>query len=248
MKASAIIDAVEGVTRKWTKQRKREERESVGATEPGQCHGPSPAPSRSAMRHGRSWSTAYLKASANGTLPAQARQIMYAARPHIQATSDRDLGARFDQYFTQQLLPEYIEEMRVAWNVVYDARGHFQEPHTGARVPLGTLEVRDYLRDIRLLQAASASISTCRTSTSRPSVRGNRYGAVLFVEKEGFMPLFEAVKLGRALRPRHHVNEGDERHRQPAARRGAVRPARHPAPPPARFRQVRLLHRRHPEA
>ena len=53
---------------------------------------------------------AYLKASANGTLPAHARQIMYAARPHIQATADRDLGSTFDQYFTQQLLPEYIEE------------------------------------------------------------------------------------------------------------------------------------------
>ena len=76
----------------------------------------------------------------------------------------------------------------------------------------------------------------------------HRYGAVLFVEKEGFMPLFQAVKLGRALRPRHHVDEGDERHRQPAARRGAVRPARHPAPPPARLRQERLLHRRNAEA
>ena len=53
---------------------------------------------------------AYLKASANGTLPAHARQIMYAARPYIQPTADRALGSRFDQYFTQQLLPEYIEE------------------------------------------------------------------------------------------------------------------------------------------
>ena len=149
MKASAIINAVEGVTQKWTKQRKREERE------------------RSARRnranvmirrltvtvHDAAWQImreAYLKASANGTLPAHARQIMYAARPHIQATSDRDLGARFDQYFTQQLLPEFIEEMRVAWNVVYDARGHFEEPHTRRQVPLGTLAVRDYLRDVRL--------------------------------------------------------------------------------------------------
>ena len=146
------------------------------------------------MRPGRSWSTAYLKASANGTLPAHARQIMYAARPHIQATSDRDLGARFDQYFTQQLLPEYIEEMRVAWNVVYDARGHFQEPHTRREVPLGTLAVRDYLRDVRLYKrpALQFKLSDEYFPTFGP---GHRYGAVLFVEKEGFMPLFRAVKL-----------------------------------------------------
>ena len=53
-----------------------------------------------------------MKASANGTLPANARQIMYAARPYIQANADRPLGSRFDQYFTQTLLPDYIEETR----------------------------------------------------------------------------------------------------------------------------------------
>ena len=61
---------------------------------------------------------AYLKASANGTLPAHARQIMYAARPYVQETATRELGSRFDQYFTQTLLPEYIEAERVVWNVV----------------------------------------------------------------------------------------------------------------------------------
>ena len=51
-----------------------------------------------------------MKASANDTLPANARQIMYAARPYIEQRSDRPLGSRFDQYFTQQLLPDYVEE------------------------------------------------------------------------------------------------------------------------------------------
>jgi hypothetical protein len=193
MKAAAIISAVEGVTAKWTKQRKREEREASARRNRGNVwRRPTPVTVREAawqiMRE------AYLKASANGTLPAHARQIMYAARPHIQATSDRDLGARFDQYFTQQLLPEYIEEMRVAWNVVYDARGHFQEPHTRREVPLGTLAVRDYLRDVRLYKrpALQFKLSDEYFPTFGP---GHRYGAVLFVEKEGFMPLFRAVKL-----------------------------------------------------
>ena len=42
-------------------------------------------------------------------LPAHARQIMYAARPLIQQLADRT-GSGFDQYFTQTLLPDYIEE------------------------------------------------------------------------------------------------------------------------------------------
>lgn len=72
---------------------------------------------------------AYLKASGGGTLPALARQVMYAARPIIQEKTGKILN---DQYFTQGLLPDYIEEHGCDdWNVVFDARGHFHEPHTG---------------------------------------------------------------------------------------------------------------------
>jgi hypothetical protein len=51
---------------------------------------------------------AYLKASADGTLPANARQIFYVARPLIVAL----LGGTSitSQYFTQTLLPAYLEE------------------------------------------------------------------------------------------------------------------------------------------
>ena len=188
---------------------------------------------------------AYLKATANGTLPAHARQIMYAARPHIQATADRDLGARFDQYFTQQLLPDYIEENGVDWNVVYDARGHFREPHTEHEVPLGTLQVRELPR--RRSQATRRpeldfELSESALPDPRPAPSLRRRA----VHREG--RLHAAVRGGearRALRHRHHVDQGHERHRQPAAGRGAVRRARHPAARAARLRQVRLLDRRH---
>ena len=90
---------------------------------------------------------AYMAASANGTLPATARQVMYAARPKIEAlTSGRRLD---DQYFCQTLLPDFMEEHGVDWDVVFDARGHFIEPHDGEIVNLGTLGVRSYLKDIR---------------------------------------------------------------------------------------------------
>jgi hypothetical protein len=193
MKADKIIGAVQNVTARWAKQRKREERDAAARQN-----------RRYAMMRHRSTSIrdaafavmeqAYLKASANGTLPAHARQIMYAARPYIMRTADRELGHRFDQYFTQQLLPEYIETHGVIWNVVYDARGNFTEPHTKLRVPLGTLQVRNYLAAVR---SHKVPAPTFDTRERRHPTLGPRhsFGAVLFVEKEGFLPLFDAVRL-----------------------------------------------------
>ncbi len=88
---------------------------------------------------------AYMKASANNTLPAAARQIMYQARPLIMARIDKPLD---DQYFTQTLLPDYLEEHRQStanWDVVFDARGRLFEPHTKREIQLGTIAVRNYL-------------------------------------------------------------------------------------------------------
>lgn len=91
---------------------------------------------------------AYQKASDNGRYPAHARQIMYQARPLILARTDKPLGKAFDQYFTQTLLPAYLRRHpreTAAWDVVYDARGHLEEPHTTRVISLGTLNVRAYL-------------------------------------------------------------------------------------------------------
>jgi hypothetical protein len=79
--AEAIATGLRAVTKDWARQRKAEERDA----------------SRRQMRYARLvrfreknikevayevMEQAYLKASANGTLPANARQIMYAARPY----------------------------------------------------------------------------------------------------------------------------------------------------------------------
>jgi len=139
-------------------------------------------------------SDAYLKASANGTLPANARQIMYAARPHIlERTGHAKLK---DTYFTQTLLPAFMEEFPgivEGWDVVYDARGHLVEPHTAHSLPLGTIHVRDYLRPrVRYDDAALVSTALGLHPTVGP---GDRYGAVLFIEKEGFEPLLRAARI-----------------------------------------------------
>jgi hypothetical protein len=145
MKSSSLINAVMGVTKKWAKQRKAEERHESARLNRRHAMVRS---HRVTIREA-AWEVmeeAYLKASANGTLPAAARQIMYAARPHIlRLTGNPTLD---DHYFTQTLLPDYIREEGVDWNVAYDARGHFQEPHTDREIALGTLDVRAHLDDI----------------------------------------------------------------------------------------------------
>jgi hypothetical protein len=195
MKSKALIDAITSVTKKWTKQRKREEREKSAILN-----------RRYSLlrRHTVSikeaaWQVmeeAFLQASANNTLPATARQIMYAARPKIAQRADRGLGGQFDKYFTQTLLPDYVAERRPAWasRVVFDARGHFTEPHTKTEIGLGTLEVRNYLAEARShrVNGFAFDVREKHYPTAGPN---DRFGAILYTEKEGFDPLFEEVRL-----------------------------------------------------
>jgi Topoisomerase 6 subunit A/Spo11, Toprim domain len=187
--AGDIIDAVETATSKWTRQKKSEERHpgiiryraSRMTKEP-----------RTTQKEA-AWQIleeAYLAASGNGTLPALARQIFYQARPKIMAmTEDKELAYG---YFSQTLLPDYIEEHGVDWNVVYDARGHFEEPHTNRRIGCGTIEVGNYLHAMKKPNIVPAEFADANIDIIGPS--GN-LSAVLFCEKEGFGPLFKAVNL-----------------------------------------------------
>jgi hypothetical protein len=184
--ANTIIGDITAVTKKWTKQRKAEARRASAAARRPYLYcvrDTIKEAARDAME------AAYQKASSGGTLPAHARQIMYAARGPIQDRTGQPLD---DKYFTQTLLPDYLNEhpeITAGWDVVFDARGHFREPHTGLEVPLGTLEVRQYLSGSRW--EAPVTVRGL-FPTGGP---GDRFGAVLFVEKEGFLPLFHRVRL-----------------------------------------------------
>lgn len=188
--AGDIVDALTAASRKWTRTKKAEERapRSIRYRRERMIR-ERRMPQKEAAA--QVMVEAYMKASANGTLPATARQVMYAARNQIQELTGKRLD---DQYFTQTLLPDYIEEHGLSWNVVYDARGHFSEPHGDVEtvVPLGTLEVRHYLNDLGPLELAEADLTDAAILPHGPD--GN-YAAVLFIEKEGFLPLFKQVDL-----------------------------------------------------
>jgi hypothetical protein len=187
--ANDMLDAVEAATSKWTRQKKSEERH------PGMIRYRVSRMTREprTTQKEAAWTIleeAYLAASGNGTLPALARQIFYQARPKIMAlTDDKELQYG---YFSQTLLPDYIEERGVDWNVVYDARGHFEEPHTKRRIGCGTIEVGNYLHAVKDPQVDAAEFSDASVDIIGPS--GNVSG-VLFCEKEGFNPLFKEVNL-----------------------------------------------------
>src|SRR5262249_6803124 len=106
--ADRLKNSVLNVTKDWAKQRKAEERRASA-----QANREARLTRASDYYNFKSaafeiMEEAYLKATANGTLPASARQVMYQARPFIQ---DMMGGQQLDdQYFCQQLLPDYIDE------------------------------------------------------------------------------------------------------------------------------------------
>jgi DNA topoisomerase 6 subunit A-like protein len=187
--ANDILDVVETATSKWTRQKKSEERH------PGMVryrYARMTKEPRTSQKEA-AWEVmeaAYMAASGNDTLPALARQIFYQARPKIMAmTDDRQLHYG---YFSQVLLPDYIEEHGVNWNVVYDARGHLEEPHTNRRIGVGTIEIGNYLRAMKGPEIVAADFDDASVDIIGPS---GGISGVLFCEKEGFNPLFKAVNL-----------------------------------------------------
>lgn len=127
---------------------------------------------------------AYMKASANGRYYANARQIMYAARPWILELTDGELWKK-SSYFTQTLLKDYIEMYDPPWKVVWDSRGHLTEPHTQKLIGLGGIEVMKYVGAWTgaEFEKYPADAPKNRIETTGPTLR---FGAVLFIEKEGF--------------------------------------------------------------
>jgi hypothetical protein len=135
---------------------------------------------------------AYNKASANGKYYANARQIMYAARPAILSQCDADEFN--DVYFTQTLLKDYIEEYSPDWKVVWDARGHLVEPHTSKSVSLGGAGVASYMDQWH--ESIEIELPSIESQIKTEGPR-NRYGNVLFIEKEGFGEILTAAGIGK---------------------------------------------------
>ena len=193
--ADALASLVRSVGKPWKAAKQRADREDrVSRRDLSYMRG---GYSRTTIRDVafRVMEAAYLKASGGGCYPANARQIYYAARPAILAKADAD--SLDSQYFTQTLLKDYLEQRRPGWDVIYDARGHFAEPHRNGRdrqppVGLGGAEVRAYISEFTTGRVRERPIllSPQMITTVGP---GLRFSGALFIEKEGFDPILKAA-------------------------------------------------------
>lgn len=137
---------------------------------------------------------AYMAASDKGGLPANVRQIYYQVRPLVMEATGGKIWKN-SATFTQGVLQDYIRdhpEETAEWDIVYDARGHFTEPHMLRQIGCGTLEVRSYLNSW-IYNGQDPGIQIVETfPTNGPK---NRYKFALFIEKEGFDPLLARARI-----------------------------------------------------
>jgi len=106
-------------------------------------------------------------ASGNGRVVFPVRNLFYAVRDLVQEHTSRPL--KYSWF--QQVVNEYEAEHGEIDLMYRDPRGYLVEPHTGREVPLGTRAVDAYDFPLHL------------------------YDKILYVEKKGFHPLFQAYCL-----------------------------------------------------
>jgi Histidine kinase-, DNA gyrase B-, and HSP90-like ATPase len=193
--AGRLADLVTSASAKWTKQKTAEIRSSAAFWRRRDAMIRRDKPMKQKAAAASVMTIAYMIASANGTLPANPRQIFYAARPRmLEKTKLEKLDSR---YFTQTLLPDFMNAnpgLTEGWNIAWDDRGHFTEPHTGREIGLGTLAVKDYIRSLSEMKIEPASIAAAKVTTRGPK---GRYAGVLYIEKEGFTAILEAAEIAK---------------------------------------------------
>jgi hypothetical protein len=192
--ADDILDITKKVTKEWTKQRKAEDR------------------GRRA-RHTREYiysdrvnftdvadeilPEGYAHASGNGRYTVDKRQFYYAVRDKFLEATGREISA---DYFSQNLLVKYMNqhpEETAGWKITASPRGTLTIPNTGfdTRIPCGTIAVEEHLHKAAKKCKRFTDLGSA-FKTEWPSLaEGQRYQAVLYIEKEGFDPQLREARI-----------------------------------------------------
>lgn len=186
-----LQSAFKSVSKDWKQEKKKIRRQdsisSWGLSRLRSYHPPRQTVKEAALRVMKD---AINKASGNGRYYANARQIMYAARPLILEITGGEIWKN-SAYFTQTLLKDYIEQNGGGEKIVWDARGHLVEPHTRKVVPLGGIDVLEYANSWRSdFDVFEDNIFPVGIKTFGPKLR---YCSVLFIEKEGFSEILDDI-------------------------------------------------------
>jgi hypothetical protein len=186
--AADILGITRSVTREWTKQRKAEER------------GRRTRASRQYVYSGRVNFTdvaddilaaGYAHASGNGRYTVDKRQFYYAVRDQFREATGREIEAG---YFSENLLVKYMNQHpdeTAHWKITASPRGTLSIPNTGhdLRIPCGTIAIEEHLRKAGIARQPFDDLKNVGVRVEWPSLaEGQRYQAVLYIEKEGFDP------------------------------------------------------------
>ncbi|MEI7827514.1 MAG: hypothetical protein WCI87_06970 [Euryarchaeota archaeon] len=112
-----------------------------------------------------------------------ARQIFYVLRPLVKAQYGEDLTQSDYNRFTQNVCTEF---KTAGYKIMFDRRGFFVNPFTGDEMPLGTWDVEEYIEG----KIRDCIYPETRIIYSVPPEQ--LFNKVLFIEKQGFTPLFKA--------------------------------------------------------
>jgi len=190
--ADDILAVTTAVTKKWTKQRVAEERGNR---------------SRGSRRYVYSDRVnftsvadkilpgAYQHASGDGKYTVGKRQLFYACRDQFREMTGRALEYG---YFANTLLVQYLNRHpeTASWKITADPRGNLTIPNASQeeRIPVGTIQIDNHLKEASQECDPFAIDATLRTEW--PSLaEGQRYQAVLYIEKEGFEPILEEARI-----------------------------------------------------
>lgn len=163
--ADDIAAAFKSATKDLHKEKKQRERDARRRTTPQRT-----TYDRVTLREAvfRVMDAAVAATSGDGAYRFPCRNLFYAVRPRIQELTDEELKYG---YFSQTLVVDYERQVEPITGMYRDPRGTLHEPHTGKSVPLGTLEVADYVFPRHV------------------------FDKILYVEKEGLTPIFESAQL-----------------------------------------------------
>jgi len=120
------------------------------------------------------------------------RQLFYACREQFREKTGRELKW---EYFSNTLLVQFRNrnpELAETWNITADPRGTLIIPNCShaVEIPCGTLHINKYLDEIA--QPIDPFEIDAKLPVEFPSKKpGQRYQALLYIEKEGFGPIIK---------------------------------------------------------
>lgn len=189
--ADDLKELTKSATRKWTKQRKAEER---GKHRSSRVYVYSDRVDFTDVAH-QILPAAYLHASGNGRYTVNKRNLFYASRQKFLNLTGRAIQY---PYFANTLLVKYLNQHPEAstWKITADPRGTLIIPNAShvVSIPCGTIQIENHL------VAAGKPIDPWKLGPGMPIewsslAAGQRYQGVLYIEKEGFGPMLKEAQI-----------------------------------------------------